>query len=129
MGDHKHPSPRPRLACFCWELGEGCGLGEDKPHCFQQKLETRLWGHWARTSHRPYHGRRGPHSRPWLVLALLRPEDQKRLVFRSLMSTYNTRLAEAAQHVSTHHKLLYSRTRLLPKQAMQWLWLEVQHRA
>jgi DNA-damage-inducible protein D len=31
-----------------------------------------------------------------LALANL-PEDQKRLVFRSLMSTYNTRLAEAAQ--------------------------------
>jgi DNA-damage-inducible protein D len=32
-----------------------------------------------------------------LVLANL-PEDQKRLVFRSLMSTYNVRLAETAQH-------------------------------
>ena len=31
-----------------------------------------------------------------LALANL-PEDQKRLIFRSLMSTYNTRLAEAAQ--------------------------------
>jgi DNA-damage-inducible protein D len=27
------------------------------------------------------------------------PEDQKRLVFRSLMSTYNVRLAETAQRV------------------------------
>jgi DNA-damage-inducible protein D len=33
-----------------------------------------------------------------LALANL-PEDQKRLIFRSLMSTYNVRLAEAAKHI------------------------------
>src|SRR5207237_10816864 len=35
---------------------------------------------------------------------------------------------EIWRHVSPRHKLLYSRTRLLPKHPRKWLWLEVQHR-
>src|SRR6266699_2185365 len=36
---------------------------------------------------------------------------------------------EMWRHISTRHKMLYSRTMLLPPHPMQWLWLEVQHRA